>query len=125
MFFVNSMIQSVSLRSGFTTALLMLVITGCDSYEVVDFQADRCKQAPSGNLRSIDKGNQRWEFDVEGPSNTVETEPFRVSWIIEGKTYVARRVSYFFDQRGEQKVSVILTNRCFMQTVHETTINVK
>jgi hypothetical protein len=125
MFFVSPMLRSISLRSGFTTVLLVLFLAGCESYKVVDFQADRCKQAPSGNLRSADKGNQRWEFDVEGPSNTVETEPFRVSWVIEGKTYVARRVSYYFEQRGEQKVSVILTNRCFMQTVYETTINVK
>ena len=104
--------------------VLLLAAQGCKPYEEVDFQAEKCKQAPSGNIRMSDKGNFRWEFDLEGLSNAVETEPIRVVWTIDGSTFAARRVSYQFDKRGELKISVVLTNRCFMQTIKETTVKV-
>ncbi|MCF0075082.1 hypothetical protein LZD49_31650 [Dyadobacter sp. CY261] len=104
---------------------LLFPLFGCESYKEVDFQADRCKQAPSGSIKATEKGRMRWDFEVEGADTDVERESFRTVWTIGGVSYVARKISYQFEGTGEQKIAVILTNRCFMQTTKETTITVK
>lgn len=104
---------------------LLFILFGCESFKEVDFQAERCKQPPSGNIKSTEKGRMRWDFEMEGADTNVERESFRTVWTIGGVSYAARRISYQFEGTGDQKISVILTNRCFMQTVKETTISVK
>ena len=96
----------------------------CESYPVVDFQAERCKQPPMGSIKATDQGNKRWELSLEGVSSTIETEPFRILWTIEGQSFAAQRVSYQFEKRGEQKITLVMTNRCFMQTTKEVMVNV-
>lgn len=103
----------------------VFLLVGCQTYSKVDFQAERCQQPPSGNIKATDKGNLRWDFEISEASSTIETEPIRVVWLIEGKSFAAQRVSYQFDRRGEQKISVVFTNRCLMQTTKETAISVK
>lgn len=100
------------------------LLMGCETFQKVDFQEERCRQAPAGTIAAAKGENLRWEFSLTGISNTVETEAIRVVWTIEGKAFVAQRVSYQFDKRGEQKIIVVLTNRCLMQTTRETTITV-
>lgn len=99
-------------------------LMGCETFQKVDFQEERCKQAPEGTVAATKGQSLRWEFSLTGISNTVETEAIRVVWTIEGKAFAAQRVSYQFDKRGEQKITVVLTNRCLMQTIKETTITV-
>jgi len=104
--------------------VFLVLMLGCESYKEVDFQEERCKQAPSGEIKITQKGNLRWEFELVGLSTALETEPLRVVWAIDGGNFAARRVSYQFEKRGSQKISVVMTNRCFMQTLKETTINI-
>lgn len=104
---------------------LLFVLFGCESYKEVDFQAERCKQAPGGSIKVTYKGRMRVDFEIESAFMNVETESFRTVWTVGGVSYAAKRLSYQFEDTGEQKISVILTNRCFMQTVKETTIDVK
>lgn len=105
--------------------LIILLGLGCKGYEVVDFQTERCRQAPAGEIRATDRGNLRWNFELANLNREMGVEPVRVVWTIDGADYVAQRVFYQFDRRGERKVTVVMTNPCFMQTVKETTILVK
>ena len=97
---------------------------GCKSYDEVDFQVEKCKEPPSGNVKVTNMKNLRWVFTLEGLNTSTETEPIRVVWIIDGISFAARQVSYQFNRAGEQKVSVVMTNRCFMQTMKETTVKI-
>jgi len=105
--------------------LLAGLVLGCKGYDVVDFQAERCQQAPVGEIQATDRGNLRWNFELANLNRELGVEPMRVVWTIDGADYVAQRVFYQFDKRGEQKVTVVMTNLCFMQTVKEATIVVR
>ncbi len=115
-----------TLKKGFKIALSLgvLLLGGCQGFQKVDFQEERCKQAPAGNIAATKGENLRWEFGLTATSGTVETESIRVVWTIEGRAFAAQRVSYQFDKRGAQKITVVMTNRCLMQTSKETTITV-
>ncbi|MCE7059225.1 hypothetical protein [Dyadobacter sp. CY343] len=104
---------------------LLFALFGCESYKEVDFQAERCKQVPGGSIKATKKGHMRFDFEIESAFTNVETESFRTVWTVRGVTYAAKRLSYQFEDTGEQKITVILTNRCFMQTIKETTIIVE
>lgn len=127
-FFFNVYALSVALFmkyiSGYKSIIWggMLALVGCDTFQKVDFQEERCKQAPTGEIVAAKGESLRWDFELKDISNTTETEAIRVVWDIDGKTFAAQRVSYQFDKRGEQKITVVMTNRCLMQTTKETTI---
>lgn len=116
--------KNQSFALAITSLGLLFILSGCGSYKEIDFQTERCKQQPTGNIKVTDKGHFRWEFELEGTGKSVETENFRTVWMIEGTSFVAQRVSYQFESKGDQKISVIMTNRCFMQTAKEITIKV-
>lgn len=119
-----------SIRAKWLTAAALIFASGggfvrCSSYEEIDFQKERCKQAPRGGIKVVDRGNFRREFEVNQSGNTPESAPIRVTWIVEEHSFTARWLSYQFEKKGEQKVTVIMTNPCFMQTTKDTIIQVK
>lgn len=119
--------------------LLVLVIAtlnACKSYDEINFQTDKCKQAPSANILAKQIPNTlRFEFSLENVINTPEQAPIQVIWQIDypaitgdvrEKNFTAARISYQFDKPVDQvKVKATLYNRCLMEKIIETTVNVK
>ena len=122
--------------NGYLLALVIVAFSACKSYDEINFQTDKCKQAPFANILAKQIPNTlRVEFSLENVVNTPEQAPIQVIWQIEyppitgdvrEKIFTAARISYQFDKPVEQvKIKATLYNRCLMEKNIETTINVK
>lgn len=120
----------------FLFVLIVVSLCACKSYDEVNFQTDKCKQAPSANILAKQIPNTlRFEFSLQNVVNTPEQTPIQVIWQIDypaitgdvrEKNFTAARISYQFDKPVDQvKVKATLYNRCLMEKIIETTVNVK
>ena len=101
---------------------LVIILCACKGYDELDFQTDKCKQAPSANILAKQIPNTlRFEFSLENVVNTPEQAPIQVIWQIDypaitgdvrEKNFTTARISYQFDKPVEQvKVKATLYNR--------------